>query len=1468
MESLEERRVLAAVGVTTLADVVDSTNMTSIAALQNNPGSDGKISLREAITAANADATADSITFDPSISGMNGGQILLSLTLGQLNITNALTIDASGLSAGIIINGNDPTPGRTGQGIRLFDITDPSGGTAPPLVTLVGLTLKGSDVSGDGGAIRSLARLIIRDCVIEENEAIRGGGIFVEVAGGGTPREILRIENSIIDSNDASSGGGLAIFSGSQGSPTQDTAVITGSTFRYHEIGSSGGGGAIDATLYGAALTIDAGSFLLNEAQDGGAIRATLSEGAELNIVDSNFEENDASGNGGGVQTDVTDSTVQISGTTFHDNLASQSGGGAWLDLYGSSTAEIVSSIITENKSLQHGGGVFLRTDQSQHLGAGPHTVLTVHNSLFEENEANQGGGLALALGGAAIDGNHFQAVGQRAAISRSTFSANKAVNNGGGIRTWQGAGAEVEVTESTVTGNTAGVLLSNGLPFGALADAGGGIYSYLFSGDDPINGGDPNETDNGIAKLVITGSTIDGNQAGSFGGGIAICAKRQDFELAIRSRLAVVNSTISGNSVLRDDPSDYVGSEGKGGGVAIAIYPNDTNEGMDSHFENATVTKNRAEIGGGIWSMVSGLADGRTNTWLTNTIIAGNARLDNSTGSNFYGSIVHPLTQYNLFGPAPTNTLFSYLNHAAITFSQLGAGNLQATNNDPKLSDLALNGGPTRTHALLSDSPAIDAGLNSLAVVPFDTTSLTTDQRGAGFPRSYDVAGVTVSGAGPVDIGAYEASQPAIMCDYNRDGVVDEGDYEFWRSTFDNLIYPHDGADGSGNGVIDAADYVIWADCFDDMNGFAIGDYNENGVVDIADFNLWRNTFGNAVTAGTGADGNGNGVIDAADYVIWRDTFGSMVGAAKFGMLDAAFGPGLPPEVVGFALETGSGGIYDFTAAAGTGEQLRSIPLSAANALSITFNQAVTVSSGALTLINLDGTSPTVSSFAYDSDSQTATWTFASSLADGRYLVRLADSIQNGASEALDGEFTNPWSLSQTDTSVFASGDQTAGGEFRFRFTVLAGDTDHDNIDGSTNYTNWKSYEPGMIHVSTTTDEFDSDLSFGDVSLREAVDYANNATEPTTIDLPTGRYTLTLSNTEGSGTAENDLDVTGNVTIIGAGPGLSVITNNFTYAAYQEHRNFQVAGATARLKVFGITFAGGFSYASNAGIAALVQDGATLEMDSCVVVNNIAAYYGVGVRSMGGNLSIMRSVFTGNVDYSDGAVYASDTSSYAGSLNIDETIFALNTAQYSAPNVRATTAVVKTNLGNNRYDSAAGGFFDVVSGTGDYLGAANYVITTVADTFDHTNNAESLSIREAIDLANTASGAQEVWIPAWHFTLTRDRGSATTDTDVSFGDLDISGNTIVRGVSGATSVGWKAGVVDRVFDLLGDYNRNGVVDSADYALWANQNGLTGSPEQFAADGDDDGDVDSNDYNVWYSRYGNTFAMYGVTELN
>jgi len=53
---------------------------------------------------------------------------------------------------------------------------------------------------------------------------------------------------------------------------------------------------------------------------------------------------------------------------------------------------------------------------------------------------------------------------------------------------------------------------------------------------------------------------------------------------------------------------------------------------------------------------------------------------------------------------------------------------------------------------------------------------------------------------------------------------------------------------------------------------------------------------------------------------------------------------------------------------------------------------------------------------------------------------------------------------------------------------------------------------------------------------------------------------------------------------------------------------------------------------------------------------------------------------------------------------------------------------------------------------------------------------------------------------------------------------------------------------------LTGDYNRNGIVDAADYTVWRNTMGQTGAA--LAADGDGNGKVDAADYTVWTANFG------------
>jgi len=51
-----------------------------------------------------------------------------------------------------------------------------------------------------------------------------------------------------------------------------------------------------------------------------------------------------------------------------------------------------------------------------------------------------------------------------------------------------------------------------------------------------------------------------------------------------------------------------------------------------------------------------------------------------------------------------------------------------------------------------------------------------------------------------------------------------------------------------------------------------------------------------------------------------------------------------------------------------------------------------------------------------------------------------------------------------------------------------------------------------------------------------------------------------------------------------------------------------------------------------------------------------------------------------------------------------------------------------------------------------------------------------------------------------------------------------------------------------------GDYNGDGTVDAADYAVWRHSVGATG--RNLPADGNRDGTVDINDYGIWFDNLG------------
>jgi hypothetical protein len=325
-------------------------------------------------------------------------------------------------------------------------------------------------------------------------------------------------------------------------------------------------------------------------------------------------------------------------------------------------------------------------------------------------------------------------APGETVTISGLAINTGRAVV-GGGI---YNAGI-LEVVECSISGNEAGGVRQTGL--------GGGIYNAVG------------------AEIAIINSTISDNAADQ-GGGIYNDGSMQIANTAISDNfvgrafwqasvggaiynggtLDIANSTISGNTATGTLQSGGIGGGIFNSGTLVII--------------NSTISGNLAGGSSSLPSYGGGISNGSGNVVIRNSTINGNTA-DGPGGSGFGGNILIAEgaleignTILNMRSGA---NIFNFGNQGTVISdgynlsSDNGAGYLTAAgdqiNTDPRLGPLQDNGGPTFTHALLVDSPAIDAGNPNFNPNNFQP-QLIYDQRGPGFDRLK---------TGRSDIGAFE---------------------------------------------------------------------------------------------------------------------------------------------------------------------------------------------------------------------------------------------------------------------------------------------------------------------------------------------------------------------------------------------------------------------------------------------------------------------------------------------------------------------------------------------------------------------------------------------------------------------------------------------------------------------------------------------------------------------------------------
>lgn len=135
-----------------------------------------------------------------------------------------------------------------------------------------------------------------------------------------------------------------------------------------------------------------------------------------------------------------------------------------------------------------------------------------------------------------------------------------------------------------------------------------------------------------------------------------------------------------------------------------------------------------------------------------------------------------------------------------------------------------------------------------------------------------------------------------------------------------------------------------------------------------------------------------------------------------------------------------------------------------------VRFDEDVIVLEEHLTLQG-GASSPTVTGFQYDENTQTAVWEFSEPFVTDRFLLTLSDDIRDHAGNALDGEWRD-------GVSVGASGNGIAGDSFTFRFDVQVGDVNGDGeTDGRDHGAVSRAITEGL-----TSNEYDINLD-GEVS-------------------------------------------------------------------------------------------------------------------------------------------------------------------------------------------------------------------------------------------------------------------------------------------------------------------------------------------------------------------------------------------------
>lgn len=272
---------------------------------------------------------------------------------------------------------------------------------------------------------------------------------------------------------------------------------------------------------------------------------------------------------------------------------------------------------------------------------------------------------------------------------------------------------------------------------------------------------------------------------------------------------------------------------------------------------------------------------------------------------------------------------------------------------------------------------------------------------------------------------------------------------------------------------------------------------------------------------------------------------------------------------------------------------------------------------------------------------------------------------------------------------------------------------------------------------VDIQSDE-NNGCSVGACSLREAILAANSTGGPDTITLPAGTYPLTLSGQDDLG-AVGDLDLTGQVTLSGAGATTTIITANGL------DRVFDIFGGQVTL--IGVAIRNG---AANNGGGLYIHPGSAVTLTEAILTTNTTTNNGGGIYNNGGSLTLDQAQILNNTAPNAGSGNGGGLYSVNGAVTITNgSLFQSNAANANSlinaglggglhienGSLLLTNSTLAANLAND------GGGLSLGAGASAIITNTLIISNTTADDGAGIENDDgSVALFNSMVLSNTAS--------------------------------------------------------------------------------------------------------------------------------